>query len=84
MVVYPSYYPFTITETNTVYSNVTNSCCPYCRCEKKQEETKKQRIARIAKEKMLASWKIYNQKTETINEILKECKPCYNIYYYRR
>lgn len=38
-------------------------------------ETKKQRIKRLAKEKMLASWKTYNQKTPYVIDIKQLCKP---------
>ncbi len=43
-------------------------------------ETKKERIKRIAKEKMFASWKSFNQKTEKIIEIKQICKPQHRIY----
>ena len=48
----------------------------------KKVETKKQRIMRIAKEKMLASWKLYNQKTEKIFEIKQICKPEHRVGYF--
>lgn len=38
-------------------------------------ETKKERLKRIAKEKMLASWNLFNQETETIIKIKQFCKP---------
>lgn len=44
-------------------------------------ETKKEREKRIASEKMLASWKIYNQKTPTIIEVKQICKPQHFIKY---
>lgn len=46
---------------------------------KKETETKKQKEARIAKEKMLASWKTINRKTETINIIKQICKPRHRV-----
>ncbi len=45
----------------------------------KPQETKKQRILRISREKMRASWMLYNQKTVTIIEVLQRNKPC--LYY---
>lgn len=44
----------------------------------KKYETKKEKIKRIAKEKMFASWKTYNQKTEKILDIKQICKPRHN------
>lgn len=38
-------------------------------------ETKKERIKRIATEKMFASWNMHNKKTEHIIEIIQVCKP---------
>ena len=38
----------------------------------------KEKIKRIAKEKMFASWKTYNQKTEKILDIKQICKPRHN------
>jgi hypothetical protein len=46
----------------------------------KKIETKKQRIARIAKENMLASYKTYNQKTVTVRQIRQVCKPIHRIF----
>jgi len=45
-----------------------------------KKETKKQRILRIAKEKMLASWKTYNQKTPYVIEIKQLCKPKHKLF----
>lgn len=45
----------------------------------KKQETKKEKIKRVAKEKMFASWKTYNQKTEKILEVKQICKPRHNI-----
>lgn len=42
-------------------------------------ETKKEKIKRVAKEKMFASWKTYNQKTEKILEVKQICKPRHKI-----
>ena len=39
------------------------------------EEPKKEKIKRIAKEKMYASWKTIDRKTETINIVKQICKP---------
>jgi hypothetical protein len=38
-------------------------------------EPKKEKIKRVAKEKMYASWKTIDRKTETINIVKQICKP---------
>lgn len=40
-----------------------------------KKETKKQKIARIAKEKMYASWKTFNDKGRNIIQVKQICKP---------
>lgn len=45
----------------------------------KKAETKKERTKRISTEKMLASWKIHNDKTPTIIEIKQICKPIHRV-----
>ncbi len=62
----------TIFTKNLVYADVNSPS--------EKRETKKEKIKRIAKEQMLASWKVYNQKTENIIEIKQFCKPRHNIY----
>jgi len=47
-------------------------------------ESKKAKIKRIAKEKMFASWKVYNQKTTNIIEIKQICKPRHKINNYKK
>ncbi len=42
-------------------------------------ETKKQRIARIAKEKMLASWKKEQFKTDKIKQVIQVYKPQHRL-----
>lgn len=44
-----------------------------------KQETKKEKIKRLAKEKMYASWKTIDRKTSTINEIKQICKPRHTI-----
>lgn len=44
-----------------------------------KEETSKERIKRIAKEKMYASWKTYNERKITIKEVKQICKPTHKI-----
>jgi len=46
----------------------------------KKPETKKERTARIAKERMLASWKTHNQKTISVIELKQVCKPKHNLF----
>jgi len=49
-----------------------------------KKETKEQKIKRIAKEKMLASWKSHNEKRDNIIEIKRVCKPIHNINRFKR
>lgn len=42
-------------------------------------ETKKQRIARVAKERMLSSWNKHHDKTMTIKKVIQVCKPNHRI-----
>ena len=48
---------------------------------KQEEETEKEKIARIAKEKMYASWKTYNDRTTTIKDVKQICKPRHRVNY---
>lgn len=56
-----------------VYSNGVGYVKP------KKVETKKECIKRISTEKMLASWKTYNDKTPTIIEIKQICKSVHRV-----
>ena len=47
----------------------------------KKVETKKEKLDRVSKEKMLASWKTYNEKTEHIIKIKQICKPQHKLNY---
>lgn len=72
------YGPFAITQirlndVTPTYANGIGYVQP------KKVETKKERIKRIAIEKMHASWKKYNQKTPTTIEIKQICKPIHRI-----
>jgi len=53
----------------------------YQNCEPKREivETKKEKLDRVSKDKMLASHKIYNQKDMNIIKIKQMCKPQHRI-----
>ncbi len=42
-------------------------------------ETKKEKTDRISKEKMLTSWKVYDQKTLTVIKVKQMCKPVHRI-----
>jgi len=44
-----------------------------------KEETKEERIARIAKKKMLASWDLYNEKSFRIKKVIQICKPKHRL-----
>lgn len=70
------YGPFAltrVTSTDIVYANNIGYI-------QRKVETKKERIKRIAKEKMYASWKTFNQRTPTIIEIIQICKPKHIAY----
>lgn len=55
--------------SNTSYSSCYNSSSRISAI----KETKKEKRDRISKEKMLASWKVYNDKTTTVIQILGFC-----------
>lgn len=46
-----------------------------------KKETKKEKVARLAKEKMHSSWKTYNEKTFQIKTILQVCKPRHKMFF---
>lgn len=55
--------------------------------QKKKQETKKERIARLAKEKMLASWKKHNQREPERPKVIQMkqiCKPQHRINFVHR
>ncbi len=47
---------------------------------KKRKETKKEKIARIAKEKMHASWKTQDQISSNLFKLKQLCKPQFRIH----
>ena len=49
----------------------------------KKKETKKERILRISKEKMMASRIVYNQKSSTVRSVVQVAKPRYRRVQYR-
>lgn len=69
--IYGGYYGLTPPTLAIGYAVYANPCGPTT----KKVETKKQRIARLAKEKMLASWNMHHQNTPTIIEVIQICKP---------
>jgi hypothetical protein len=74
-----SYLPNSVTYS-TLSTDTSIAIRYYEDCDSTQyHETKKQRITRIAKEKMFASWKTHNQKTEKINKIIQVCKPKHKL-----
>ena len=66
---------------SVTFTEGTTLTITYCSnaVQSKFQESKKQRIARIAKEKMFASWKMYNQKTEKTIKIIQVCKPRHKL-----
>lgn len=55
--------------------NTTYRIRSYTSTQPVKKETKKERIARVAKEKMYASWKMFNQKTLGIIQVKQFAKP---------
>lgn len=83
----PTLNGFEISASSHVPIDSTNSNIHYQNCiyfEPKKTETKKERLIRISKERMLASWKTHNQKTETIIQVKQFCKPRHKINIPRR
>lgn len=81
----PGFADLTIIDTRTSTYTCTGNYYGYSfTFQQKKVESKKDRIARIAKEKMLASHKTYNQKTPTIKHIKQVCKPAHRIGAFRR
>ena len=73
---YSCYCCPTPVEHNIYYANYT-----FKEVQKKiKKETKKEKIARLAKEKMFSSWKTYNEKTFQIKTIVQFCKPRHKIF----
>lgn len=48
----------------------------------KKQETKKERIQRIALAKMYASWDVYNKKKQDVIQIKQLYKPRHKLYYF--
>jgi hypothetical protein len=86
----PSYYCNTATQVTQISSTLTYSSADdsyyysYCQPVQQPQETKKERVKRVAAEKMHASWKLHNQKTEKILVVKQICKPRHNIYNFKK
>lgn len=79
-----SYPPFDLTVVIVPNWGSPASGMNYSYKENVKKETKKEAIGRIAKEKMYASWKMYNEKTITIREIKQVCKPRHQVNFIGR
>ena len=78
----PAFYTgidITPTRIDTSNTITVSSYSIYQKVQKK--ETKKQKQKRIAKERMLASWKTYNDKTPTVKVVKQICKPIHRMKY---
>lgn len=73
--------PVTITHVAYAYANTLYNNPRYIPC---NPESKKDRIKRIAKERMLASRKLFNQKTQSIIQVKQFCKPQHRLGYLKR
>ena len=71
--------PFTITISSSGLISVTGYVQSWQTPPKEIVETKKEKLDRISKEKMLASHKIYNQKDMNVIKIKQMCKPQHRI-----
>ena len=60
-------------------SHYTVSYSQSCDLPYQKKETKKEKLDRISKEKMLSSHKIYNQQTPEVIKIKQMCKPKHRI-----
>lgn len=76
-------YVTTTDYTYTYGTTYSSGSYTFTNFQEKRKESKKEKIARIAKENMLASHKTYNQKTPTIKQVKQVCKPIYKIRYFR-
>lgn len=66
------------TSATTIY-NVGSYYSNQQEFEYKKPETKKEKLDRISKTKMLASWKKYDEKTPTVKQIKQMCKPVHRV-----
>lgn len=84
----PSYGDYTVTQITSTQPTCTYSNSSfyysYSVPVQQKQETKKERIKRVAAEKMHASWKLHNQKTEKILVVKQICKPRHNIYNFKK
>jgi hypothetical protein len=76
----PSHPTTGYSETTSSYSNGCLTCSTWVSstgttkvCQ--APETKQEKKARIAREKMFASWKLYNLRTVSVKQIKQICKP---------
>jgi len=51
----------------------------YANVVRREIETKQKRNARVATEKMLASWDTHNKTTPTIKKVIQICKPRHKV-----
>ncbi len=84
----PSYADYTVTQvtpiTGALYYADGSYWYEYSQPVQQKQETKKERVKRVAAEKMHASWKLHNQKTEKILVMKQICKPRHNIYNFKK
>ena len=59
----------------STYNDVTQSTISRC----DYTETKQQKIKRIAKQRMLASWNTHHQKQNNVKQVKQNCKPQHKL-----
>ena len=74
------YYSYGVTtQTNIGSSGTVSTSASYfgdnIEIQKEKPESKKQKKDRVSKEKMLASWQLFNQKPLNVKEVKQICKP---------
>jgi hypothetical protein len=78
-----NYGPMAVTQLRITGDEIYANSIGYQQA-KRKPETKKERIKRIAKERMYSSWSSYNDKTETIKEIKQLHKPRHKVNFMGR
>lgn len=80
----PFVYCNTATYTPSFWGINTSACDANYSITERKIETKKERRDRISKEKMHASWQLFNQKSQNVKEVIQICKPRHRLPYLTR
>jgi len=71
----PTESALTILDTRTTFIELANILIVQA-----DQETKKDRTKRVAKEKMYASWNTFNNRSPSVRSISQVCKPRHYIH----